>query len=230
MTTIRDVYIPIELWYKIIDYFDSPKSIMNLGKVNRFFYHTTKSLRNEIKHSVLEFANAETYYNKKRCLFNYIKKNFLSELNTLLNLGSFHPNDSISTDYFYGFENQTAIDYAVYSKKLNIVKLFLKYNCDLNRYNIYGYTPLMNCVRNVNTIDDINMLIFLLKNGANPNIKHLKTGHIAMDYICNNIDVVANILRYYNSEEGLTLKYRNIEWEIDITNENIENYYKNIFL
>lgn len=202
--------IPIEILGDII-YFCDNKSIMNLTKVSRTLYAVTKKRREHIKTFLIDYYLS--YNNKKKKNYNtnyvitqYIKNNNLDHLDMLLHLGVINPSQNLWSHLGMSiFENDylTPIDYAVKMYNNDFIRLLLKHGCNINKSNPKYITPLMNCVGNIHTTYGLNTLVFLLKNGADPNIKN-KNGYIAMDYINSRYlkSDIKEILREYGSQEG----------------------------
>ena len=231
MTTIHN--LPIEICKKMIDYCNN-KSIINLGKVDCFFYNVTKEHREKIKNLLEDYPTYSTEYDKNNYIMSCILTGKILQLNILLQLGILHPNDNIYTirQFQYSREAQTSIDWAVDTYDLNIIKLFMEYGCNLNKQNKLGYTPLMICIINLQSTDENQLMIldYLLKNKANPNIES-NNGYIAMDFVNNFDPFVCDILRDHGSREGnlMLSEYvhscncSNCSWEYDIDNDS-ENY------
>tara|TARA_Y100000114_G_C11698374_1_gene297175 strand:+ start:48 stop:767 length:720 start_codon:yes stop_codon:yes gene_type:complete len=201
MTTIYD--IPNEILTIIFINYCDKKSIIRLNRVNKLFHNITKKKIYNLKLLVHEYSYSNSIQSQNNAILNYIKYDKIDILRNLLELGVIHPNKSITFSRL-----ETIIDYAVNMNKIDMVKLLLQFNCDLNKLNNFGKTPLMSKMENMNDREsDINIIIFLLKNGANPNIED-NCGYIAMDYLKHSdisilcYDIICDLLRYYNSREG----------------------------
>lgn len=210
MTIIHD--LPGELFRDIFKYCDK-KSIINLGKVDRFFYNITIEDREKIKNILDDYSTFTTKSDKNRYIISCIAVGKIRQLYTLLELGILHPNDDIGNMPFKNsHEGRTAIDCAVLANNLNIIELFMRFGCDLDKRNNIGFTPLMICIIHLgNTEMEVMVLEFLLKKKANTNIED-KNGYIAMDYINGYDPYIRDLLRDYGSREGT-------EWVLQTCNE-----------
>ena len=226
MTTIND--LPVELFRYIFKYCNK-KSIINLGKINHFFYTVTKEYREEIKSILDDYPTLTTQFDKNKYIISSILCSKMIQLQTLLELGILHPNNDIGIcPSQFSSEGRTAIDYAVLTNNLQIIALFLTYGCNLNKRNNGGYTPLMICIINLgDTEDDLKMLEYLLLNKANTNIES-KDGYIAIDYVNSYDRYICDILRYYGSRESTEWILQSchehdlIDYDHDIDNENYD--------
>ena len=116
MTTIHD--LPVELFRDIFKYCDK-KSIINLGKVDRFFYNVTKENREKIKNILDDYSTFTTKSDKNKYIISCIVGGKMNQLYTLLELGILHPNDDIGEIPFqHSSEGRTAIDCAVLANNL----------------------------------------------------------------------------------------------------------------
>lgn len=208
MATIND--LPVELLIYITKFCDK-KSIIALNKVNKIWYQVTKDMRENIRYPILTYTECNTYM-KLEHIYRYITFDYIPALKTLLELSIIHSNQIICDD---DITHKTVIDYAVKFNKITVLKLLLKYGCDLNNSNSVGLTPLMVKAGDINDERDIYTFTFLLNHGADPNIEDWR-GYIAMDFLSNNYtDTAVNILRNFGSREGNTYK---------IFDYNINNY------
>ena len=196
--------LPVEI-LEHIAYYCNDKSIMNLGFVNRDWYYVTKKKRGKIKGSVKEYSqDFMTTFDKRMVIEKYIRTSDTKVLRMLLELNIIRPNHKLNElkgDY------DSLFDYAIKYQVINVIRMFLKYECNINVLNESGKTPLMLCVQGIERMIDMTILDLLLENGADPN-KEDYSGYIAMDYINNSYmkHIIEDTLRDFGSREGTVVE------------------------
>ena len=200
--------LPVEMCEYIILFCDS-KSIINLNQVSRLFYNLTKNEMIKMKCDLYLFAANKDAGILKYVIFNdWEKIKILLELNLLnINKSIFYTQEMCNWDGTEYVGYKLLLNICIRWKRVEIIKMLIKYGADVNKLNADGITPLMKCVSTFMVSDEIYSLIDVLcKAGADPN-KPNNYGYIPMDMISHNyhitiIEDIQDTLRDYGSHEG----------------------------